>query len=263
MNKRRVSFSTVFSLLKGKRPFGYIGLLFLVMSTFVILPTVFNLSSNLQAPYEKYDQSAIAKNGVVKEAIVTSVNPLNNVTINGVHPLLISYDYIDNAKKVSDQFETMDKEATNLTSGSTIKIKAYNGESAIEGFVPFSFPVVMFYIIPVVFFFIGSILFLVAAVPAYRTYKLYSNGIVRDAKIFSMFVNGGSPVTNIGRSVLVNYYYFDVRSNKIFSTTSITDFSIMHEKRPEDTIKIFVSETDETKSCMVPPAVAIKNNWKI
>jgi len=264
MNKRHVSISTLFSLIKGKRPFGIMGIIFLVMSIFVITPLIITLNSNVKAPHEKYDQQAIAKNGVLKDAVITSVSSLDNVTVNGRHPVLISYSYNTHGKTISDQFETMniDKAAT-LSPGSNIKIKVYNGESAIEGFVPYSFPVGVFYIIPVIFFIIGSVVFLIAVVPAYRTYKLYSNGVVREAKIFSMFVNGGLPVTNMGRSVLVNYYYFDARSNKIFGATSITDFSILHEKRPEDTIKIFVSETDETKSCMVPPTVAIKNNWKI
>ena len=264
MEKRHVPVSALFTLLKGKRPFGIMGLIFTLFSLFVLLPLIIVIHSNLKEPFEKYDHAAIAQNGVEKDAVITAINPLLNVTDNGRNPVVISYDYSDNGKTVSDNFETIDlRKVDALKTGDTIKVKAYKGESAIQGLDAYSFPSEMFFMMPVTFFTVGFIFFLIGFIPAYKTYKLYQTGKVKEATVFSMFMDNGLPVSNFGKGIIVNYYYFDSRSNKLFGTSNAKDLTVMHEMRPDDTIKIFVSETDETKSTLVPKKLAVKNGWRV
>ena len=86
---------------------------------------------------------------------------------------------------------------------------------------------------------------------------------MKEGTIIALTPNSGLPITNIGQSILINYYYLGVNGQKIFGKSKTTDFSIMTEKKAEDKIKIFVSENDETKSCLIPKLEAMKNNWKM
>ena len=93
---------------------------------------------------------------------------------------------------------------------------------------------------------------IIGLIPALRDYNLFKNGIVKDGTIISLTPNSGLPITNIGQSILINYYYLSSSGQKIFGKSKTTDFSIMTEKKSEDIIKLFVSENDETKSCIIP-----------
>jgi len=264
MNARKVSIFTLLKLFLRKKPFGPLGFGFIIMSIVGLFSMITIISNTDGAPYESYDNDNITNYGTEKDATITAINPITNVTVNGEHPVLISYNYTNATKTIEDKFETFDlKKAAGLKQGDSIKIKAYKNQSVITGLSPYGFPKEFIYLMPLPFLIIGTIFFLIALIPALRMFKLYKNGIVKEATIFSMMPQSGLPISNLGKGVIVNYYYFGATANKIFGSTTTPDFSILHEKRPDDTIKIFVSETDETKSCMVPMQLAIKNNWKV
>ena len=176
----------------------------------------------------------------------------------------ISYEYLEKGLTKSDKFQTMDLEKTNeMKIGSEIKIKAFENQSKIQNLESFTFPFYVFYILPLIFFILGSIFSFIGLIPALRDYNLYKNGVVKEATLISMVPNSGLPISGIGQSVLINYYYENRNGQKIFGKSKTTDFSIMVEKKVEEKIKVFVSENDETKSCLVPKLEALKNNWKI
>ncbi len=263
MNNRKVTFLNLVELIKNRRPFSTMGIVFLFSSIFIILPSVIYMTS-LSEPYEKYDFEKIEQNGTEQNAKITDLRSVNNVTINGEHPLKISYEYLNNGVTKSDKFQTMDLAETNqMKIGSEIKIKTFENQSKIQNIEPFTFPFYIFYILPIIFFVLGTIFSIIGLVPAYRDYNLYKNGIVKEATLISMVPNSGLPISGIGQSILINYYYLSKNGEKVFGKSKTTDFSIMTEKKAEDKIKIFVSENDETKSCLIPKLEALKNNWKI
>ena len=263
MNKRYVSPFVLIKLLRGKKPFGIMGLIFIIVSV-VSLIVMSNIDTKMSEGYEKYDHSAVMQNGTEKEAFITKLEPLANVSVDGENPLVISYDYKEGTRTISDKFQTLDLEKThNFKLGDAIKVKSYNNESVIVGLKPYGFPIEIFFMGPGMFLLVGSILFLIGFIPALKIYKLYQNGIVREATVFSMYIDNGTPRTNFGKAIIVNYHYLDPRSNKVSGTSYTYDFSIMHEVRPDDKIKIFVSETDESQSVMVPKKLDVKNGWKV
>jgi hypothetical protein len=264
-NKRQVDFRILFNLLKGKRGMALIGIVFTSLSIFVFIPLIIILSATLKAPYEKYDFEKITKNGVEKDAKITAINTVRNVSINYDHPKIISYAYENNGQTIQDKFETIDLDKiADFNIGTGIKILAYENQSAIKGLKPFTFPIELFYLLPGVFLLVGIAFMLVGLIPALRTFNLYKTGIVKDAYIVSMAPNtGGLLVRGFQPNILVNYYYSDQFGNKVFGQSTTADFLILNEKKAGDKVKIFVSEKDETKSCLVPKLEAMKYNWDV
>lgn len=264
MYQREVTLSNLIKLIKDRSPFSIMGIVFVFLSIFILLPGVSFMTNSFVEAYEKYDFKKIEQNGTENTAKITDLRPVNNVTINGEHPLRISYEFSDNGVTKSDKFQTMDLEkAYELKVGSEIKIKTFENQSKIQNLEPFTFPLYLFYILPFVFFVLGSIFSAIGLIPALRDYNLYKKGLVKEGIIIALTPNSGLPITNIGQSILINYYYLAANGQKIFGKSKTTDFSIMTEKKANDKIKLFVSENDETKSCIVPKLEAMKNNWKI
>ena len=264
MNNRKVTFGNLITLIKNNRPFSTIGIIFVLSSLFIMLPSILFMTNSFVEPYEKYDFDKVEKNGSEQNAKITDLRSVNNVTINGEHPLKITYEYLDKGITKSDKFQTMDLEKTNeMIIGNEIKIKTFENQSKIEGLEPFTFPSYLFYFLPLIFFILGSIFSFIGLVPVFRDYNLYKKGIVKEATLISMVVNSGLPISGRGQSILVNYFYENRSGQKIYGKSKTNDFSIMVEKKVEDKIKIFVSENDETKSCLIPKLEAMKNNWKI
>lgn len=264
MNKREVTFSNLITLIKNRRPFSILGIVFVFSSLFILLPSIFFMTNSFIEPYQKYDFEKIEQNGTEKNAKITDLRAVNNVTINGEHPLRISYEFLDKGLTKSDKFETMDLDKTNeMKIGNIIKIKTFENQSKIQNLESFTFPFYMFYILPLIFFVLGAIFSFIGLIPVFRDYNLYKNGVVKEATLISMVPNSGMPISGFGQSVLIDYYYENRNGQKEFGKSKTTDFSILAEKKVEDKIKIFVSENDETKSCLVPKKEAMKNNWKI
>lgn len=264
--KRDVNFGILFNLLRGRGPFAFIGIVFTALSVFVFVPLLIILPGTLMKPYEKYDFKALAKNGIEKTGTVTGLKTVSNVEINGEHPKVVSYQYKNGDQPVVDKFETFDLDKiANVNVGSEIAILVYQNQSMVKGLTPFSFPFYIFYLFPGIFLAVGIPFLLIGLVPALRTFQLYKTGIVKDAYVVSMSLNSAavSPLRGIRQNVLVDYYFWDAFKNKVFGKSRSTDLLLLNEKKSGDLIKIFVSETDETKSCIVPRLEAMKYNWAI
>lgn len=264
MSKRYVTFSNFITLLKNSGPFSIIGIVFDFVALFILLPMVLFMSNSFAEPHEKYDFDAIEKKGTMKTATITDVQSVDNVTVNGRHPLKIIYEFSDNGSIKSDAFQTMDfYKVQDFKVERKIQIKIFENESKIQNLKPFAFPFFVFYILPFIFFTLGLIFLIIGVIPVLKDYELYKNGVVKEGFIISMIPNSGLPITNIGQSILINYYYVGSHGQKIFGKSKTKDFSIMIENKSGDSLKLFVSEKDETKSCMIPKLEAIKNNWKV
>lgn len=214
--------------------------------------------------FKDKDYDAILQNGVESQAEIVNVKSQENVEIKGENPVVITYTYTDNGKLVTDGFKTLDLyKANGMVEKGTVNIKVYNGESAIIGLKPFEFPFFIFMFAPAIFLIGGIIMLLVTLLPALKKYKLYKTGIVKGAEVYGIMPVAGLPITNIGRKVSVDYTYTGRNGNEIYGNSVSDDFTLLARVKPGDAIKIFVSETDEIISTLVPEDLARKNNWKI
>ncbi|MBS1513142.1 MAG: hypothetical protein JST86_20060 [Bacteroidetes bacterium] len=253
---RPVPFKLLFAIFKTKYPFSGIGLVFITLSIFIFIPVIAFFNS-IKDAYEKYDYEKIVRQGKDLKAIVTSVQTQNNVTVNNVyHPQIIDYAFSDNEQTKNDKFKTLtNAEKLVLQIGDTINIKTYNGESVIENLEPFSFPINRFYILPLIFLLIGIPFFLIGLFPVLKHYRLYKNGIRKEATIISLTTTGILPVVSMTQNVLVNYFYVGQYGNKILDKSISSGLYLMTEKKVQDKIDIFVSSKDESISCIVPKAL--------
>ena len=264
MKKREVPFSILIKLIKSKGPISLIGFIFTFSSLFILLPFVFFISEFTLDSYQKYNLEDIEKYGLEQKAKITNIKSVKNVSINGEHPLVFNYQYKNNDKIVSDKFQTMDFDKTqNIKIGDEVKIKMFENQSKISGLKPFCFPFYIFYLLPLIFFIIGVIFLLTALRPSLREYNLYKYGIIKDANIISIILNSGIPLFNIGQKISINYYHIGCDGKKVFGKSNTSDYSIINEKKENDKIKVFVSETNESNSCLIPKLEALQNHWKM
>ena len=255
MNKRRVDISTLIRLIKQRGPIAIIGLVFTLISLLVLFPIITAITFAGKQPYEQYDHKKIEAQGVEMPAKITYAKVMYNVSINGEHPVIISYSYQNNGQTRNDKFETIDLEKiANLNVGDEIKIKVLGDQSKMAGVESFSFPFDIFYILPGVFLLIGIPFFIIGVLPVIRLYNLYKNGDVREATLVS--------VEPAKRGVDVHYYFTGLHQDKIFGK-SRADYTYLSQKQPNDKVKIFVSARNENNSCLVPKLEALKYNWVV
>lgn len=260
MHTRKVTLPTLFKLIADKKPYSTIGIIFTALAiVFLIIAFTTALGDD-----DGYDYETILQKGVEMQAEIIDVESQESVKINGESPVIITYTYTDNGKAVTDEFKTLDLyKAGLLIEEGNLKIRVYNGQSAITGLEPFDFPYLIFLAIPIPFLIIGLIFLFIAVKPALRTYKLYKNGIVKEAEVYAITSIAGLPISNAGRKVSVDYVYAGRSGNKLYGNTVSTDFTLLFKVKAGDAVKIFVSETDETQSTLVPEDIARKNNWKV
>jgi hypothetical protein len=265
MPDRIVPLSTLLTLLKSRGPFGLLGLVFVLMPLLILVPLLLVLSHTLKEPYEQYDFENINRHGSAAVAHITRLAPVLNVTINGEHPQLISYTYSSAGRTMADKFQTMDLDkVSGLKEGDSIDVKALGSESIIPSLEPFSFPFHFFFILPGIFLLIGIPFLLIGLLPALRTYRLYQHGLVQEATVLGISTKTiRMSRSNSQQSYLVSYEYAGLYTPKLLGESLTNDFLLVQEKKFGDKVKIFVSETDETKSCLVPRLEALKNNWQI
>ena len=265
MSKRHVKFQTLISLmLSNNIIMARLGFIFTLISIVILFPLVFLISQLSEDKYDTYNYEEIQKNGKEIQAQITYIGYKENITVNGRHPVEIMYKYPAGAETKSDQFTTLDVyEASGFEEGQTITIKDFKGQTMIKGLEPFKFPVVIFYILPAIFFIMGFSFILISFLRVLKQYNLYRNGVVHDANLLMIVPNSGLPVTGIGKSLSVCYDYTGRSGHKYYGDTNVKDFSVLSRYKAGDTIKILVSETDESVSCFVPPKVVYTNNWQL
>jgi hypothetical protein len=253
---RPVPFKLLFKIFKTKYPFSGIGLVFITVSIFVFIPVIVFFNSTKET-YEKYDYDKIISQGKDLTANVTSVQTQNNVTVNNVfHPQIIDYVFSDNGLTKNDKFKTLtnaDNPVLNI--GDSINIKIHNGESVIKNLKPYSFPINLFYILPSMFLLIGIPFFLIGILPVLKHYRLYKNGIRKEAIIISLTTTSLLPIVSTTQNILVNYLYIGQHGNKILDKSISSELNLLAEKKVHDKIGIFVSSKDESISCIVPKAL--------
>jgi len=265
MPARTVPFSLLLKLLRSRGPAGILGLVFVLSSLLILTPMLLVISRTLTQPYERYDFAEIRRHGTPAVARITSIAPLTNVTINGENPRVISYTYPSAGGPVADQFQTLElAKLTSLKAGDTIRVNALNQQSIIPSLEPFSFPFHFFFILPGIFLLIGLPFFLIGFLPALRNYKLYQHGIAKKATVVGISTKVISTSRHSQqKAFVVSYEYAGLTQPRLLGESLTDDLLLVQEKKFGDQVDIFVSETDETNSCLVPRLEALKNNWQL
>lgn len=141
---------------RSKGPMSIIGLVFTCVALFVMVPIQFVMPKLLQEPYERYNYKEIVQKGECVTARVNDVEVKYNVTVNGIHPRVISYDYVYQGSTFADKFQTMEvKQADALLTNDSINVSVWKGASVINNRKLFTFPFQLFWIMPAIFLLVG------------------------------------------------------------------------------------------------------------
>lgn len=260
---RKVKFSTKLNILKKKPIAMYFGFLFTLIPVFLVIVFLIVFTS-IGNDTPEIDYNLINSQGKERTAVITDIETQYNVTINGVHPTIISYKYADNGKTVESKYKVLEERKIEyLEIGDDLVIKELNGSSIVKDFKPYDFSTGFFLLFPIPFLIIGLPFLIYSLLNFKNELKLYKYGKVSKAKILSMMPKSGIPFSNLGQGIIVHYEYETRNGKKIIGESFTTDFSIMSDKKKDDLIPIFVSNENNEKSCVVPKLESLRNAWNI
>ena len=260
---RKIKFSTVMNVLKKKPIPIFFGLIFsfFALLMLVIFTLIFSLTGN-DSP--KIDYDLIDSQGIKTSAEVTNIEVESNVTINDIHPTIISYQYLKNNEAVRTKYKVLEgRRIEELQVGDNLAIKELNGQSIIQNLKPYRFPVALLFLIPIPFLLFGMPFLIYLFISTRKELKLYKYGQVATARIVSMMPKYAIPIINFGQGVIVHYEYETRSGNKVIGESLTTDFSIISDKRTGDGVSIFVAANNEAQSCLIPKLESLRNNWGI
>lgn len=259
---RQVKLSTIINILK-KRPIPMLlGCLFTLIPLFLVIILLIAFSSIANdAPSVDYD--LVYAKGEEKKAQIIDIDTQYNITINGVHPTIISFSYKSNGQKVNSKYRVLEEtKIASLKIGKEIEIMEFKGNAIIKGIKPYEFSTGFLLFFPIPFLLIGLPFLFYSLHHMRKELNLCKLGEVKKAKIVSMIPNSGLPILNIGQRITVHYEY-EINGQKILGKSLTNDFSIISNKRNGDLIPIFVSPDDIQKSCLINKLESLRNNWEI
>jgi len=199
----------------------------------------------------------IQSDGIQSNATLTGIKGIDNITINGNNPQILTYEFDNNGQKTESKFSVFEPEKTdNLKIGDIIPIKHLNGKSIPTEFEQYSFSMDFLYYIAGVILLIGLILCYLLYSRINKEISLYKTGRIMAGKIISINHNKGFTFSKFGSSMDVHYEY-----GNMVAKSRTNNFALTNNKSIGDSIKILVSQ-DGNSSCLYPELIAKTNGWK-
>lgn len=260
---RQINFSTYLNLLKKNPIPTLIGFLFTILPIFMMV--IFSIAfSSINTDTPEIDYDLINQQGKELNAKITDIETQHNITINGVHPSIISYTYSIDGQDVNSNFKTLsERKIRNYEIGKVITIKELNGSSIIKDLKPYDFSTKFLLFMPLLFLIIGLPFLLYSIFKLRKEVNLYKYGRIAKGKIISMIPKAGLPISGIGQGIIVHYQYEPAQGKSIIGESFTTDFSILNDKKKDDFLPIFISDESEDKSCIIPKLESLRNNWGV
>ena len=129
--------------------------------------------------YPKVDYDLINEKGKEHTAMIVAIETQHNITINGIHPTIISYKYDINGTKTTAKYKVLEeRRIAKLHIGKSIAIKTFNGSSIIKDLKPYNFPIWLFLLIPLSLLLIGLPFLIYAILKLKKELELYKFGNV-------------------------------------------------------------------------------------
>jgi hypothetical protein len=263
IEKRTVGFKTILDLAK-QRPL-YLILALVLTVTPVGIASMFMIILTVTDPGDsKVDYELINKKGTLLKAVITGIEVQRNISINNEHPRVITYSFKENDQERQDTFRALDSlRISALSVGDTIQVKYLEGHTIIAGIKYFALPTRLLAFLLMPFVVVGLLCWGILFWRIRNQSALYKYGKIVDAEIISMSSIDGLSFSGMGKKIVVHYQYQLTNGRRHIGESTSTDYTLLTGKTQGDKIKIFVSPTQEEKSCIIPRLDAIRNNWKI
>jgi len=234
----------------------------IAFSLFLFIPLALMINSlNDSFPYV-INIEEIESIGIKENAVLTDIEPIENVTINGNNPTVLTYEFVLNGQKIHSKFSVFDpKKMENVKKGDVIPIKHLNGNSIVLGYEQYSFSMDFIYYIAGAFLLIGLILCYLLYSLIKKEIELYKTGRIKEAKIISISHNKGFIFSKFGMSMDVHYEYENQNGKNKVDKSRTNNFALTNNKSIGDTVRILESQ-DVMSSCLYPELIAKTNGWK-
>ena len=262
MIHRKINLNTIWQRAKIRPTlllFAFQGISF---SLLLFLPMAVMMNSFKDVlPYVENTEE-IKSNGIKENAIITGIHSIENITVNGKNPTVLTYEFNLNGKKTHSKFSVFDPTIKeNIKKGDIIPIKYLNGSSIVLGYEQYTFRMDFMYYLAGGSFLIGLIFCYLLYSRIKKEIELYKTGRIKEAKIVSISHNKGFTFSKFGMSMDVHYEYEHQNRKKIIDKSRTNNFALTNHKSFGDTIRILVSQ-DGNSSCLYPELIAKSNNWK-
>ena len=237
------------------------GVFFCIFPLLMAIPFTFLFSSLTN---EEPDFDKVLNLGKDSKGIVLYKDIVSNITINGVNPIKIIYEYEVDGNKIKDSFQTMSvMSVKNWQKGEQIIVRHFDGDSIIPELEPVNFPFWIFLMIPFIFVIIGLPFLIYAVHRALKKKKLYSKGHERTAKIISMAPVGKFIFSFFKDRFQINYSYTQFNGQEGFGKSTTTDLSLINEKAKGDEVTILFDPNNEHLNCLVDDIIMMKCSQKV
>jgi hypothetical protein len=258
--KRNIKLTTIINTLKGKTLILFNGF---IITFFSVMFFGLSLYSFSDSDIPKVNYSKIRKNGIQLSAKLTNIEVMTNIAINGVNPIILSYNYQVEGSSFESKYISMSISKVNsLSVGDNIAISHYNGKSIVNNFEPYNFYSSLSFI-PLFPVFFGLIILINPILYLTRRFHLYKYGKVKMAKILIMSPKSQFFPFQISNRIVIQYKFISDSGELIKGEADITDFSLVNNFKVNELVPIFVSRKNENHSCVVPLSESIRNNWDI
>ncbi|KAA5822468.1 hypothetical protein FPF71_15095 [Algibacter amylolyticus] len=257
MTNRKINLKTIWQRAKIRPSLLLATFQGIAFSLILFLPMALIMNSlGSSFPYVE-NIEMVESNGIKTSAVLTNIKSIDNITINGENPQILTYEFDLNGQKTQSKFSVFDPENTkNLKKGDIIPIKHLNGKSIAMEYEQYSFSMDFMYYIAGVFLLIGLIFFYLLYSRIKKEISLYRTGSIKEGKIISINQNRGFTFSKFGQSMDVHYEY----ENKVDKSRT-NNFALTNNKSIGDTIRILVSQDGNT-SCLYPELIAKTNGWR-
>jgi hypothetical protein len=203
------------------------------------------------------DYAKVERDGNITSGMITDMTTEYTISIGGEHPTTIYYIYAADGDTLDSQVRVLESGITDdFAVGDEVEVKYLGSESMISGIKPFTFPFRIILYVAGSFAVAGALLVLFAVISTLAKASLLKHGKVVEASLVS--INRKSPFANAGTVV---YQYDTIRGVKVTGSSKTKDLMFLLDKKPGDTIKIFVGKNNENKSCLIPAAEIERNRW--
>jgi len=258
---RPVHFRTIIASVKKRPILLRVSAIYLLTPILMIL--IFGVIFSVGDDVPVVDHSRVNELGKPTLGTITGIETQYNITINDQHPSVISYTYDVDGNSLKSKFKTLSTDKVNrLHTGDSIDVKYLNGKSTITSLPPFEFPRKILFTILAPFLLIGLICSSYLFIVCRNEIRLYKFGAVVEAEVIAMDYKAGLPIYKMGRGIKLHYQYKTNHSRNYLGKSFTSDVSLLNALKQGDSIKIFVSLEDESKSILIPRLEAIRNNWK-
>ncbi len=205
------------------------------------------------------DAVEISAKGQETTAEVTGIKTVENITINEVHPLKVTFHYEANGESRDGFMDTMSvDEVSGWKVGRSIPIRYLGEEATIPDLKPVDFPFFIFKAMIYAFCGIGFVALAYSLAGAFWKVAIMKNGVVRPGKLLAWVPVSSRFTWVIKTRFEMTYSFTGINGKETFGASLTRDLALLNEKKKGDEIQVLVLPDNLKKSLAIDGPILAK-----